>query len=149
MTAYICRRFIPTTSFLVDILLKENQNCRVIGGLAQPQWYFWPKTDCCCQTHVWTFEGAHFIASAPGRRKPQLRHCTIYIFSLGTDVNGATLVAIESSGEWRKNEASRWFSLVKFCALLVRWQEGHPAHRNPVSLMSQRFSSQVAPKFSI
>jgi len=30
----------------------------------------WPKTDCWRQTHVTTFEGAHFTASAPGRRKP-------------------------------------------------------------------------------
>jgi len=44
--------------------------------LAQPQWYILPKTDCWRQTHVGTFEGAHFIASAPGRRKPWLRHCS-------------------------------------------------------------------------
>jgi len=28
------------------------------------------KMDCWRQTHVTTFEGAHFTASAPGRRKP-------------------------------------------------------------------------------
>jgi len=29
MTVYICRRFIPTTAFLVGILLKENH--RIAG----------------------------------------------------------------------------------------------------------------------
>jgi len=82
MTAYICRRFIPTIAFLVNILLKENQNCRVIGGLAQPQWYIWPKMDCWCQTRVRTFEGAYFIASAPGCRKPQLCHWDYYKLQL-------------------------------------------------------------------
>jgi len=42
----------------------------LIVGLAQPQWYIWPKTDCWRQTHATIFEGAHFTASAPGRRKP-------------------------------------------------------------------------------
>jgi len=48
----------------------------------------------------------------------------------------------ESSGGWRKDEASRWFSFLRsvlwvfFGALtwLVGWQEGHPACKYPCHL---------------
>jgi len=71
MTAYICRRFIPTTAFVVNILLKENQNCRVIGGLAQLQWYIWPKTDCWLSDSRADFRrGRTSLILPPGAENP-------------------------------------------------------------------------------
>jgi len=43
----------------------KSQNCRVIGGLAQPQ-----KRTVGVRLTCGFSRGAHFIASAPGRRKP-------------------------------------------------------------------------------
>ena len=72
MTAYICRRFISTTAFLVNILLKENQNCGVIGGLAQRYHggIFDQKRTVGVRLMRGLSRGAHQLILPPGAENP-------------------------------------------------------------------------------